>query len=151
MKRAWVFIAAASFSVLTTSITVLPGIFRPTEDHFKIPCGRFPFGGIRVHQLIDANCPSEGKVDDPNEMPDQRRAHIAQNIAKNNFCANGPPIPVRFPVFMALQQLTVQALRSRHIPWGARGNLPPDRSILKNGFAINGVRLGEGSLVSLEA
>jgi len=84
-----------------------------------------------------------------------------QNMIKNRFCLPGAPttpIEIDFDDIDALQK----AAQDNHIPFGRKEvikngkttsveNLPPDRSRLVDLITVKGQKLGEGSLVTLEA
>jgi hypothetical protein len=81
-----------------------------------------------------------------------------QNEIKNRFClpsAPTTPFEIDFDTFDALQK----AAQDKHIPFGRKKlpnsnetveDLPPDRSLLVDLITVNGRKLGEGSLVTLE-
>jgi len=65
----------------------------PAEAQFQPPC-TLPFHEIQQHHSIDDACRMEGKSLDP--------AQLAQNTAKNNFCASEPAIDLTINDFAAL-------------------------------------------------
>ena len=104
-------------------------------DAFAPPC-TLPFEEIKKKHPIDASCPAEGDTD--------KEAHMAQNRAKNNFCASGAPATLTWQNFKALQK----AAEDADIPFGGSNNLPPDRTKLRGIFALpSGQKIGEGSVV----
>lgn len=84
-----------------------------------------------------------------------------QNVIKNRFCLPGSPtapMEIDFKTFDDLQD----AARAKKIPFGRKKDptdpkhkrtiedLPPNRSLLVDIITVNGRKLGEGSLVTLE-
>ena len=69
----------------------------------------------------------------------------AQNRAKNNFCATGPPTTLRLDDFRNLHR----EADSKGIPYKNHNGsgLPPDRSALKGIMSVGGANIGEGSRV----
>jgi hypothetical protein len=94
---------------------------------------------IQQPRQIDRVCSISGDAPEP--------PHILQNKAKNNFCATGTPITLSRDSFVRLQS----AAEAKHIRFGDRNNLPPDRAALKNIITEGGVSLGEGTLVQYVA
>jgi hypothetical protein len=70
-----------------------------------------------------------------------------QNKQKNNFCANGTPRTITRDVFMRLQA----AAEAKHIKFGNRNDLPPDRAPLQGIINDQGRPIGEGTLVQYVA
>jgi len=112
---------------------------RPTGGPF-VPGCPYPFADIEVEHSIDADC---GVFGDATDAPNQ-----AQNQAKNNFCAAGDPITVTPDDLVQLQAAVAKA----NIPSGSQGELPPQRSVLKDLVKTSkGEALGEGVKVRLVA
>jgi len=101
---------------------------------------------------IDKVCPNRGS-----SPPNSDSAK--QNLMKNRFCLPGSPttaIEIGFDTIDALQQ----AAQDKHIHFGRKPDphnpgktiedLPTDRSLLVDLITVNGQKLGEGSLVTLE-
>jgi len=98
-----------------------------------------PFDAIKEHHPIDDSCSIEGVG--------ASDAHLAQNRAKNNFCA-AAPIRISYNSFLRLQRGAEQ----KDIPFGSSNSLPEDRSVLRDLYTTStGVKLGEGSLVQYVA
>ncbi len=99
-----------------------------------------PFDAIKEHHPIDDSCSIEGVG--------ASDAHLAQNRAKNNFCAATAPIRISYNSFLRLQRTAEQ----KDIPFGSSNSLPEDRSALKDLYTTNaGIKLGEGSVVQFVA
>lgn len=124
---------AGAALVLCTGTTALAKGFVPGCD--------LPFKSIAVKQPIDNICPIGGAA--------KGGAQLAQDQAKNNFCAAGDPVIVTFDTFAQLQG----AAEAKSIPFGIGTHLPPDRSLLKDLVELGSppVKIGEGSLVRLVA
>lgn len=101
---------------------------------------------------IDKVCPNRGSSPANSDS-------AKQNVIKNRFCLPGSPttpIEIDFDTFDALQQ----AAQAKHIHFGRKPDphhpgqtiedLPTDRSLLVDLITVNGQKLGEGSLVTLE-
>jgi hypothetical protein len=99
------------------------------------PSCEIPFRHIASSGLDIDSCPAEGdgKTD----------AHRAQNVAKNNLCARGRPIPLSFSAFKRLQK----AVDDKAIVYGSSQRLPSNRKDLQEIISHNGKKIGEGSLV----
>ncbi len=98
-----------------------------------------PFDAIKEHHPIDDSCSIEGVG--------ASDAHLAQNRAKNNFCA-AAPIRISYNSFLRLQRGAEQ----KDIPFGSSNSLPEDRSVLRDLYTTTtGVKLGESSLVQYVA
>lgn len=98
------------------------------------------FDGIKESHPIDDSCGAEGKT-----TSDATRL---QNTAKNNFCATGSPMNLKFQTFAKLQQ----AAEDRNIPFGSDQGLPEDRSALRELIATSsGKKVGEGTVARLVA
>lgn len=101
-----------------------------------VPGCELPFADIAGSELdVDATCPIEGVG--------SSEAHLAQNRAKNNFCAPGPVIPLKLGDFERLQDFADQS----GIPHGSSNALPENRGVLQDAVMVNGRAVGEGSLV----
>jgi hypothetical protein len=95
-----------------------------------------PFDAIKQPHAIDDFCSAEGTGSSD--------ANAAQNRAKNNFCASGPPVLVDRDAFVRLQQ----AAQDQGVTFGGFDSLPKDRSVLQNLLQMApGVQIGEGTLV----
>lgn len=105
----------------------------------NLPC-TLPFDSIRQFHPIDESCGAGGSATDD--------AQIAQNTAKNNFCATGPAVSLTFDNFVQLQDAAQQA----GISFGSAFQVPKDRSPLGSLLSLPGSgTVGEGSVVRLAA
>jgi len=121
------------FAVLGFSSSVAQG------EEFNPGC-TLPFDHIKEARPIDKNCGPGG-----NSM---KAESIAQNRAKNNFCADNKPVAVTFGAFKRLQSAAEKA----DIPFGSASRLPPDRSLLRKlSKEPSGTKLGEGTVVRFAA
>jgi hypothetical protein len=109
---------------------------RASVGFFSIECS-LPFEHIREQHPIDTVCGRDGLTDKPENR--------IQDAVKNNFCALGPPVPLSFEDFRALQVVVSE----RGIPFGRRDQLPADRSVLRSLLSVANKKIGEGSLVRL--
>ncbi len=124
---------AGFFLVLSTSLLI--GLNDARAQGFELPC-TLPFDEIKEIHPIDDSCGIEGVGSSD--------AHLAQNRAKNNFCATGTPVRVTYNNFLRLQQ----AAEKKSIPFGSSNSLPEDRSVLRDVYITSaGKKLGEGTLV----
>jgi hypothetical protein len=105
---------------------------------FEPPC-TLPFAAIAQKHDIDEDCEAAGSA--------TNAAHRAQNEAKNNFCASGDPVRVTYVVFKRLQSRVDEL----GIPYGHSSSLPSDRSQLRDLYVLDGVPIGEGTLVRYSA
>ena len=120
-----------------------------TPPKFKLNCSLPELTSDAL--TIDKVCGNKG-----NSAPGSNSAK--QNDIKNRFCLPGAPttpFEIDFDTFDALQK----AAQDKHIPFGRKmlpnsnksvEDLPPDRSLLVDLITVNGRKLGEGSLVTLE-
>ena len=108
---------------------------------FKLECDKLPFEAIKgPSRNIDKQCGING------DLASNFSPVAKQNIAKNNFCAQGKPIKIAFETFDQLQK----AAEDKNIPFHKKG-LPPNRAVLKDLLKIAGGKsLGEGVIVTLE-
>lgn len=97
---------------------------------------------LQQSQPIDSTCPRQGEGQAPS---------LAQNFAKNNFCASNQPVEVNITTLRKLEARTQAALTQAHIPFGNPTNIPPNRTILQQNFNPGGVALGEGRAVKIVA
>lgn len=104
-----------------------------------------PYNAIKTTGLaIDAQCPKGGH----SSLVNGSQGHILQNLAKNNFCATGDPVPVSYNAFVSLQ--TAVNDMGDSLNWGSGQKIPTDRSALQNLKIKDGTRsltIGEGSKV----
>jgi len=100
-----------------------------------------PFDAIKEHHPIDDSCFADGAAE-PNTP------QSAQNDAKNNFCATGSPVNIDFDVLHQLQQDAAKS--GSGITFGSDGQLPKDRSVLRN-LPTKAGPLSEGMVVRLVA
>jgi tetratricopeptide (TPR) repeat protein len=123
------------------ALATFSGALAAQEDQAFVPgCALLPFEPLRVTHPIDtaSGCGRNGRAT-------QDAGLAAGNMAKNNFCAQGPPVVVTHATFAQLQR----AVDRLSIPAGPRRQ-PADRSVLHNLLTIRpGVTIGEGSLVQL--
>jgi len=94
---------------------------------------------LQQPRQIDKVCSISGDAPEP--------PHILQNRQKNNFCATGSPVTVTRDTFVRLQS----AAQAKHVKFGDRNNLPPDRTPLQKIINENGTSIGEGTLVQYVA
>lgn len=121
------------FVVLGFSVPAAQG------EEFNPGC-ELPFDRIKETRPIDKNCGPGGNS--------TKAASVAQNKAKNNFCADGKPVTVTFGSFKRLQAAAEKA----DIPFGSANRLPPDRAVLvKLHKESSGAKLGEGTVVRFTA
>ena len=113
---------------------------------FKKDCG-LPYNSPQKKHGIDGQCDRKG-TSDPADSPEQAAAHLAQNAAKNNLCANGQIVDVTFDTFNELQADADALVSQGALRYGTRFHLPTDRSKL-TGLATAKGPLGEGSVVRL--
>lgn len=116
----------------------------PQEGQPFDPGCTLPFDAIKTPGLaIDAQCPKGGH----SAILGGSQPHILQNLAKNNFCVTGAPLPVSYNVFVGLQ---TAVNNMSGLVWGSGQKLPADRSVLQNLSVKDGARsltVGEGSKV----
>jgi len=101
---------------------------------FRPPCD-IPYERIATRGLDIESCPAEGET--------EKATYKAQNIAKNNLCATGRPIPLTHSALKRLQKAVDDKKAAGDI---ARG-LPGDRSVLANIATYNRKKIGEGTVV----
>ena len=122
---------------LLTSLALISFAARDGRGQKIEPGCTLPFDAIKEEQDIDDTCPSEGSA--------KTAKARAQNHAKNNFCAQGPPVNVTYQTFVRLQAVAEQ----KKIPFGAPNVYPDDRDDLKNLVTVGGKKIGEGTLVRI--
>jgi len=101
-----------------------------------------PFAPIQRHHAIDDSCPATGNS---NLSTDAGMRQAAQNQAKNNFCAANTPVNIDFDVLHQLQQEAAKVTT-----FGSDGNLPEDRSVLRQ-LPTKVGKIGEGTAVRIVA
>jgi len=120
------------------------------QPKFKMDC---TLPELTVEALaIDKVCGNRGSSPENSDS-------AKQNLIKNRFCLPGSPTTateIDFDTIDALQQ----AARDKHIHFGRKPDpnhpgetiedLPTDRSLLVDLITVNGQKLGEGSLVTIE-
>jgi hypothetical protein len=125
----------------------------PTLAQKKFPYDKeaMPFNAPAVKRDIDEDCSDEGTG--------KGDAQRAQNRAKNNFAAKGKPVPILITDIDRLEKATIAA-RNCFAKHGTKckqlaidpDGLPIDRKQLRDiATTGNGVSLGEGTIVVLEA
>ena len=92
----WILGIAAALCLAATLSTV-GGAQAP--DKFTPGC-TLPFDAISVHRPLDTSCENEGR---PKPEDGALEANKEQNRAKNNFCADGPPVTVTKKTFKDLE------------------------------------------------
>ena len=120
-----------------------PAAAPPQAESFEPGC-TLPFDAIKVKQEIDGKCPMGGH----SALIKGSQPHIEQNLAKNNFCVDGPPTTISYKAFVALQ---TAVNNMKGLVWGSGEKMPTDRSVLQNLSIKDGTRsltVGEGSKVS---
>src|SRR5689334_15974387 len=93
----------------------------PAGAQFQSTC-TLPFHEIQQHHPIDAGCRAEGSSPVP--------AQLAQNRAKNNFCATEPAVDLTIDDFSGLQR----ASESAGVTYGSISRLPTDRLVLRDSY-----------------
>lgn len=97
---------------------------------------------LKKSRAIDNTCSKQGKGQAPSKL---------QNLAKNNFCAQSPAVEVTVANLRTLDSRTQTALTNAGIPFGHPTSIPPDRTLLKQGFTVDGKLLKEGTQVFIRA
>ena len=129
---------AAEAETKVHSLATALGCTVPTQITFS--CS-LPFESIQQRHPIDSCCGLSGSV-----VPNTPVA--AQNLAKNNFCAAGPPVNIDFDV---LHQLQADAAKpGSGITFGSDSQLPRDRGVLRN-LPTKAGPLREGTVVRMVA
>ena len=105
------------------------------------PACTLPFDAIKEHHPIDDSCFADGSA-----QPDTPQS--AQNDAKNNFCSTGTPVNIDVDVLRQLQQDAAKP--GSGITFGSDGQLPKDRTVLRN-LPTTAGPLSEGTVVRLVA
>jgi len=113
-----------------------------SQPKFETRIEELPFARIAEVHEIDRRCAATGKEDG-------NIYHYAQNAAKNNFLAQGSPVPINFADFTRLQQASEQEITAGKI--ALQGKYPEDRARLHGLIRVRGKPIGEGSLVTLQA
>jgi hypothetical protein len=106
---------------------------------FDPPC-KLPFASIANNQPIDSKCGVAGNAGANQGMR-------LQDMAKNNFCAKGKPVVLRFSDYPSLQKAAEKALGANY----KVGRPPQDRSGLKKIAKVRGTTVGEGDVVRIVA
>jgi hypothetical protein len=115
----------------------LPSPLLAQEGQPFEPGCALPFESIAMEHHLDQDCGIEGKT--------TSAANALQNRAKNNFCAEGPPVRVSRWSFKRLQSASDEA-------GFTSGRPPADRSDLQDLYTTSdGNTIGEGSLVQFVA
>jgi hypothetical protein len=119
-------------------LTVLP-VSVAAEDAFMPACSLpSPLDEIKKHHTVDARCGTEGTG--------ETDAKKAQNVVKNNLCANGDAVVMTRELFKTLQQ-RVRALKTAgEIAYGGEV-VPADRSKLRDLVEVGATKIGEGTVV----
>lgn len=118
-----------------------------TSGPFVPDCDPLPFPK-RTGLAVDERCPNEGCG--------SRASDKAQNRIKNFLCATGTPVQMGFTTVDKLQK-AVDTMKSRGTLHQSNGSPPPpaERALLKDLSSVDAaghtVRIGEGTLVSVEA
>jgi hypothetical protein len=100
-----------------------------------------PFDAIKQHHPIDDSCTADGAA-----KPDTPQS--AQNDAKNNFCSTSAPVNIDFDVLRQLQQDAAKP--GSGITFGSDGQLPKDRTVLRN-LPTKAGSFSEGDVVRIVA
>lgn len=114
-----------------------------TSETFQPGCNLK--GQIRILKKsrgIDSTCSKQGKGQDPSQL---------QNLAKNNFCAKSPAVEVTVAKLRTLDSKTQTALTDAGIPFGTPTSIPNDRTLLQQGFTVDGQTFKEGMQVLIRA
>src|SRR5262249_40971588 len=120
-------------------LTILIGVLfcmgvsqQARAEKFEIQCD-FPKAASGKVQRVDRQCGVRGVGDTD--------AHLAQNTAKNNFCAQAPIATLTRDDFVKLQDAAAAA----GVRFGSREELPEDRRPLDKILRLSdGTRVGEG-------
>ncbi|HEY0101453.1 MAG TPA: hypothetical protein VGB76_21185 [Pyrinomonadaceae bacterium] len=149
MKRlGWFTVLACVLLFSSLTYVVAPAAHTPRPllaqgKAFDPGCPTLPFEAIKMKRPIDDACPRGGSA----ASTDPTGAHALENLAKNNFCVKGDPVPVTYNAFVGLQ---TAVNNMPDLPWGEGTRLPPDRSKLL-GLKIKdsgrSLTLGEGTKV----
>lgn len=134
------------FVLLCVAVTTLA----QAPNKFPFKKQEMPYNAPAVERPIDRDCGAEGTANGP--------AQEAQNIAKNDFSAQGDPVPLRITDFDRLEKATLRARNcaAKNLPNCRKvklsAKLPVDRDQLKEiATTADGATIGEGTLVVLEA
>jgi hypothetical protein len=142
---------AACLALLCVAVTALA---QPTKK-FPFEKQEMPFNAPAVERPIDRDCGAEGSAKSNTPL---ERARQAQNRAKNQFGAQGAPVPILITDFDRLERATERArncaakklTNCRKV--NLTGGMPSDRGQLKEIAATAaGAPVGEGTVVVLEA
>lgn len=130
-------------SVIPAPTPTPPDQCPSTGSGFEIPLNQMPIPHPTPHP-IDSLCPRGGS-------DDHNTDHRIQNAAKNDFTVKGNPIMLGFNDFTNLQKATDQKIASGQIKL-VSGGYPQNRAAsLKEQITVQGKKIGEGTLVTLEA
>lgn len=125
-------------STLTLLCLCFASFLAAADDAFVPACSLpSPLDEIKKHRPIDKKCGPEGTG--------ESEAKKKQNVAKNNLCATGGPVVVTRDAFKKLEQKTRALKNAGEITYGEEP--PDDRTKLVDLVEVQGVKIGEGSVV----
>lgn len=148
--KTWALFTAAAFCLALSALAsggarparhAAPG---PQGEEAFVPGCTLPFDAIKLRRDIDGRCPKGGH----SALIQGSQPHVLQNLAKNDFCVDGPPTPISFNAFVALQ---TAVNNMTGLVWGSGQKIPADRTPLQNLSIRDGAQsltVGEGSKVS---
>lgn len=146
------------FAAVASSASVrAPRVMGQKGVEFEPGCNALPLqladlAVTNPQHWIDKKCGIKGHSNVKDD--DLRRAHLAQNATKNNYCAlksQDEPVVVKYQAFVDLQRIA-DDFDEKEIPWGDRNSLPPDRKRLRDLLDLpGGGELGEGDVVTYVA
>jgi len=127
-------ILAISFLIVLVSAVPL------AAQGFDPGCSLLPqLDKLQQSRQIDKVCSISGDAPEPEP--------ILQTKHQNNFCATGGPVTITRDTFLRLQS----AAEAKHVKFGDRKHLPPDRAPLQHIISETGAPIGEGTLVQYVA
>jgi hypothetical protein len=113
---------------------------QPPGHGFDAGC-TLPFDSIKQkHPIIDDSCSVDGSKRDGGELS---QGKLAENHAKNNFCATGPPVDISYDDLLQLETAR-QDVHDSDLPDAAARSAK-----LSNVISVNGHSIGEGTIVRL--
>jgi hypothetical protein len=124
MRRICLWVAIA-YVALTVSASA---------QQFDAGC-EIPFHEIQGSHDFDDSCGIEGTKRDGGQLSASKKA---ENLAKNNFCASGKPLPIAFGTFLKLQGKTTDVHES---------DLEDRTESLSDLITVAGKKYGEGKVV----
>src|SRR5215831_18267228 len=105
-----------------------------SAEQFDPGC-QVPFHEIQGTHEFDDHCSIEGTKRNGGQLSASKKA---ENLAKNNFCASGQPLPMAFTTFVKLQAKTTDVHES---------DLEDRSASLSDLVTVTGKKYGEGTVV----